>query len=388
MLPEHTESFARLGSRPAVDPAGDGQQPVAGDREHDSFLDLLRNISVLRVVFLHLVLRPPLLYFPQIQWLYPGMPEIFFVSGTLVVGSITRRGNGSVVRDRLRRVLFPYSVYVPFALVAMAVTDSRSAAPGATLSGRSALWFLIPFARPEGSTTRVILWSHLWFVTVFLWLTVCTPALVWLARRIGGWLLLAPLGVFAGAVAMNKLSGRRIPEEFIDLGQFGTFYVLGIIGATVGWGSFKQGTKSGTQMWSILALVFFGAGIVVAKWIEPIANKKPAELYSSRTAYLFIGAAWLCVAFAAHRPIVAWVRRHPLRWLRACSQRTFTLYLWGLPADAVGTSVGKKLMPNRLLAVPVYVTTSLVVLACAVIAFGWIEDVSARRKVRLFPAAA
>jgi peptidoglycan/LPS O-acetylase OafA/YrhL len=358
---------------------------TAKSQERDSFLELLRNVSVLRVVFLHMVLRPPLVYLPWIQWIYPGMPEIFFVSGTLTAWSLGRRPSGSVVKDRLRRILIPFAAYAPMAVLAMIVTDRRSSAPGATLNTGDLLGYVFPFVEPMGSDTRVILWSHLWFVTAFMWLMVLAPAIAAAVERIGAFTLAFPLFVFGVGLWVQKGLERPVPSEVLNISQFATFFVLGMIAGKGRMGRLATDDPRSSRWWAGVAAACFAAGIAVAMVIEPIRNKRPAELYSSRTAYLFIGMAWLALALAFHGPLSRWTAAHPNRWLTACTHRTFTLYLWGLPADAIGTSVAKRLLPNRWLAVPTYVLVSLVVLAGAVIAFGWLEDLGARRRPRLLP---
>jgi hypothetical protein len=361
---------------------------------HDSFLELLRNVSVLRVVFLHLVLRPTLIYLPWVQWIYPGMPEIFFVAGVLAVKSLQRRPARQVIADRLRRVLLPYAVFVPVALGAMFVTDYRSKSVGASLSWQGVASFLFPLVTPTGSTNRVVLWSHLWFVTVFLWLILLTPWLMKLVQRIGAFTLLVPLVVFAASITWQKLGGEASQQwarsEVLNTSQFGTFYVLGLLGGAGKLAWLTPGQFRSVRPWIAVATVLAMLGTLTALVIEPISRHRPAELYTSKSAYLFIGGAWLALALAFHRQLSTWMQHHSTRlkyWLQRCTQRTFTLYLWGLPASAIGSSAAKPLLPNRLVAVPVYVGVSLISLAVAVLVVGWVEDVGARRAPRLFPTA-
>jgi peptidoglycan-N-acetylglucosamine deacetylase len=357
----------------------------SSQQPHDPFLELLRNVSVLRVVFLHLVLRPPLIYLPWIQWIYPGMPEIFFVAGTLMSYSLQRRSATRVVVDRVRRVVFPYFVYAIVAVVAMRITDARSTNVGATFTNRSLLSFIVPIVEPNGSSTRQILWSHLWFVTAFLWLIVFSPLLARLVKRVGIASVLFPLMIFAVSVAIRKLTTLDVPAQLTNISQFGVFYMLGMVAGHGRLGRLSIDRPTARCVWLLIGFVCALGGVVTAIVIEPIARKHPAELYASKSAYLLIGTAWLALALAFHQSLSQWTRRHPNRWLRACTQRTFTLYLWGLPADAIGTAVAKRFLPNRSIAVPMYVLVSITALCVAVLAVGWVEDLSARRKLRLLP---
>jgi hypothetical protein len=48
--------------------------------------------------------------------------------------------------------------------------------------------------------------------------------------------------------------------------------------------------------------------------------------------------------------------------------------------------VAKQLLPNRWIAVPIYLIVSLLSLGVAVLALGWLEDLGARRLLQLLPA--
>lgn len=362
-----------------TDTAPDMTDTVAVSSERDRFLDLLRGLSVLRVVALHLFSRPPVVYLPWIQWLYPGMPEIFFVSGSLIGPALDRRPAFTVVRARLRRVLPPYVPYALAVVAVMAVTDHRSVGAGASFTARQALSFAIPWVRPQGSDTRVILWGHLWFVTAFLWLIVLSPLLWWLAKKIGVALLLLPLAGFVTCVYLEKRHGIGLGEEFWATSQFGTYFVLGLVRSAGRLPKFRP------AVWATFAALSMATGALVALVIEPVSHKAVKELYTSRTAYLFVGTAWLCAAIAAHGPISRWASHHRLRFLQACTQRTFTMYLWGPAADAVSVSVAKRLLPHKAAAITVHIGLSMMALATAVLVFGWIEDLAARRPARLVP---
>jgi peptidoglycan/LPS O-acetylase OafA/YrhL len=364
----HAESLAE----PRPETAGTG-------RARDDFLDLLRALSVLRVVLLHLVTRPPVVYLPWIQWIYPGMPEIFFVSGSLMVPSLMRRRSSVVVRARLRRVFPPYVPYACIVVLVMWVTDRRTVAVNASFRLRQAMWFVFPWVRPQGSVTRVILWGHLWFVSAFLWLIVLSPLLWWCVKRAGALMLVVPLLGFSACVWFEKLHHVGVREEFWSLSQFGFCFLLGMVRAA---GKFPNWRPF---IWVSLAAVCCSIGVVIAVVVEPIANKPVKELYASRSAYLFLGTAWLFAAIAAHGPLTRFAREHRLRFLRACTKRTFTLYLWGPAADAVSVSIAKRLLPHQAAAIFVHVTVSMLVLAVIVVAVGWIEDVAARRPPRLLP---
>ncbi len=354
----------------------------AGAGGRDRFLDLLRTVSVSRVVLLHVLTRPPIVYLPWIQWIYPGMPEVFFVSGAVMAVSLAKREAGTVVRGRLRRLLPPFVPYAFVALAVMRVTDMRTADPAATLRWGDVSTWAVPFLRAQGSETRVILWGHVWFLSAFLWLIVLAPAVMALRRRLGRWAgleVLLPLGGFAAVIAWEKLVGSAPREEVLNVTLYGTFFVLGF-SYVDGWlGRLRP------RMLVVMAVVCGVGGVLTALVIEPINRKPLNELYSSHTAHLLVGAAWLFAALALAGPIRRWAEGRRLGYVGFLTQRTYTLFLWGPAANAVAVTVAKRLMPNQAAAIVVLLGLAFVVLCALTIATGWVEDWAAGRPLRLVP---
>ena len=359
----------------------DEASPQALASQRDSFLDLLRAVSICRVVLLHTLLRPPVVYLPWVMWIYPGMPEVFFVSGAVTAQMLRRRPARQVIARRFRRIALPYAFYAISALSIMAVTDARSSAPGATLP-TSTLWhWFIPLLAPIGSRDRVFLWGQLWYVGAFLLLVFASPLLFRAERRIGAAIALVPLGGFAVCLWLTKKHNVRVDETIITACQFGVFFALG-----------PSYARLRAWPWrNLVALsgVLGAAGMVTAFVIEPIRDKGTQELYSSRSAHLFIGAAWMLLALSAQAPVRRWIASHTgvVRGIVGrINQRTFTMYLWGLPANGVGNAASRKVggANGNLL---VYLVVSALVFAVFVFLFGWIEDVAAQRRRRLIPPA-
>jgi peptidoglycan-N-acetylglucosamine deacetylase len=395
---------------PVVAPASEALNPT---KPRDRFLDLLRLVSVLRVVALHTATKPPVIYLPWIQWIFPGMPEVFFVSGAVTAAALRKRGARGVVIKRLRRLLPPYYVYAAVALAVMYVTDARSAAPDASLDRGDWLSFLFPVVRPTGSVTRVVLWGHLWFLTSFLWVLTFSPLLHWLYRKVKLWSLLGHLLTFALVISAQKFGWFEVRSEYIDIAMFGWFFQLGF--------AYDDGTlvqADGPHLRSASSPVsgsltnrqaglgtlqrldprkHVGAGLgllamgwLVAERIEPIWRKppgslKPNELYSSSTAHFFVGAGWMFLAFAARVPISHWLSRHRARLVDVVTQRTYTLFIWGPAANAVAMAASRKIGGSEGNIVA-YLLVTAVTLFGLVLLFGWIEDWASSRKPRLLPA--
>jgi peptidoglycan/LPS O-acetylase OafA/YrhL len=348
-------------------------------RARDRFLDLLRLIAVVRVVLLHTCTKPPVIYLPWIQWIFPGMAEVFFVSGVVTAASLLRRRPAQVVALRLRRLLPPYYVYAFVALAVMAITDARSASPKAALLRRDVIAFLLPVTRPTGSVSRTILWGHLWFLTAFLWVIVMAPFTFWLYRRVRAWSLLAHAIAFAALVWCDKRGVFVVREELYTVAMFGWFFQLGY--------TYQDGSllRAPRRLLVGLGFALFGFGWLVAEHIEPISRKPLHEMYASQSAHFLVGAAWMLGVIAFREPVSRWLAARRLWLLDVITQRTYTLFIWGPAANAVAMAASRKVggAGGNL---PVYLFVTAAMLVGMTLTFGWIEDLASRRRPQLLPA--
>jgi peptidoglycan/LPS O-acetylase OafA/YrhL len=349
----------------------------AGSR--DRFLDLLRMISVLRVVALHTCTKPPVVYLPWIQWIFPGMPEVFFVSGAVTAAQLRKRGARGVIPGRLRRLLPPFYVYATVAFVVMLATDLRSADPKASVDRGDLLSFLVPVVRPTGSVTREVLWGHLWFLTAFLWSIAAAPFTLALYRRVKLGALLLPLGLFAVAVAAGKFGWFPVRSEYYDVPLFGSFFVLGY--------AYDDGLiqRLSARTHAGIGVMLGVVGWMVAEHIDPVWKKPVAELYSSPTAHLLIGAAWMFGAFALRAPVRAWLDARPnAKVLDTVNRRNYTIFLWGPAANAVAMAASRK-VGGAQGNLPLYLAVTALLLVPFVALFGMVEDLAAKRRPQLVP---
>jgi peptidoglycan/LPS O-acetylase OafA/YrhL len=268
----------------------------------------------------------------------------------------------------------------------MTITDSRSVSPLATLRRGDWFSFLVPVVRPTGSTSRVILWGHLWFLTSFLWVIVASPLLFWIYRKVGAWSLLIHLSAFAIVVFAQKKGLFSVRSEYIDIAMFGWFFQLGFL--------YDDGTlqrlKPRVHLASGMALL--AMGWLVAERIEPVwkkfdGAKQINELYASATGHFLVGAGWMFLAFAARQPISNWLNSRKIRAVDFVTQRTYTLFIWGPAANAVAMAASRKVGGSNG-NILVYLTVTAITLIVLTILFGWIEDWASSRKPRLLPALA
>src|SRR4051794_39482327 len=96
-----------LATLPASDSADDiavRAQPGPAVVQRDPSLDLLRGSALLRVVVWHVFAATWMTWFA-------AMPLMFFVAGTLLAASASRRSHAGMLVRRLRRLLVPLWVY-------------------------------------------------------------------------------------------------------------------------------------------------------------------------------------------------------------------------------------------------------------------------------------
>ena len=144
----------------------------------DRFLDMLRAIAIVRVVIVHMSGATETLGWPLLAYVVPGMPLVFFVSGSLAHASLdprreSHRSDASFRRDRLRRLLVPYWAFIATIVLIGVAWDlasewaddsvrwsmvARSIVPLAVgCVGRSAkAWAMIEPPRPEWQSSAAV----------------------------------------------------------------------------------------------------------------------------------------------------------------------------------------------------------------------------------------
>ena len=335
----------------------------------NGFLDVVRTVAILRVLVWHAYGTA------WISFFIASMPAMFFVAGTLMAGSLDRSGGLKVLRDRFQRLLIPLWVFSVLVIAVMATYAARRPDPAGDLDWARLIFWFFPVWDPQGSEWGVTWWAALWYLRCTTWLILLSPLLLWLMRRMWAPVLLAPLG----AVFLLELASRRgldVRWQWQDLALYSFFWMLGFAFRDGRLGSLPRVGRAG------IALVSAAAA---AAWA--ITQDVPGNIVnSSYPLHLFVGTAWLFGALTFEgeiakvatvrlvRPIVSWV-----------NQRALSIYLWhaaGLFAAYHLLWRGSISERERLwLVLPV---VAVVTFAC-VLVFGWIEDASGRRPMRIWP---
>ncbi len=213
-------------------PAADAAPKKPG---RDRYLDLLRSIALVRVVVYHLF------GWAWLTVLFPSMGVMFALAGSLMARSLNRPAWG-VIRGRVRRLLPPlwaFSALVLALMFAGGWNPTKDPDHGGSWALLDLVNYIVPIGAPPfpwhiGSQSGLLedTWAvqaagPLWYLRAYLWFVVASPLLLWAFRRAPWPTLLAPLGLTAvvgtGLVTIPGETGNAVT----DFAVYGSCWVLG-----------------------------------------------------------------------------------------------------------------------------------------------------------------
>jgi peptidoglycan/LPS O-acetylase OafA/YrhL len=342
------------------------------------YLDLLRAAAIVRVIVYHLF------GWPWLSIALPAMGVMFALAGSLTAASLEKRAAGQVVFSRMRRLLPPLwllgLVVVPVMLVAGWRQENGGEHPFSV--ARLALWIL-PIGDPPGSDAGVDAWEPLWYIRAYLWFIMLSPFLYALYRRIGWAAVAAPLAV----MAVLDVTGFSLPDTadaaLWDFVTFGACWIAGF--------AHHDGRLARLRSWIVVPLAV-AMGAAALYWLRGHQGEDPWDLNDVSESQALWSLAFVLLALR-WQPSVAWLSRvRPLdKLVTLLNARAVTVYLWHNIAIAAVWPVLTLVALDDLAGdvggvVDLGVTLALTLLA--VLLFGWVEDLAARRAPRLWPAGA
>ncbi|PSK72455.1 acyltransferase [Streptomyces sp. CS149] len=380
----------------ATVPAGAPAAPTApaGRPGRDRYLDLLRTIALLRVVIYHIF------GWAWLTILFPSMGVMFALAGSLMARSLGRPAPG-VIRGRIRRLLPPMWV---FALVVVPMMFALSWQP---VKSEGAWWFIKlawyvfpvgapPFPWSSGDQAGLLedTWAvqaagPLWYIRAYLWFVLASPLLLRAFRRLPWATLLAPLGLTAvigtGLVTIPGETGNALS----DFAVFGSCWILGFAHHD---GLFKDVPRYLTVS---VASIVMGFGLW---WASGHLTADGWDLNDIPLAQ----ATWslgFCVILLQYAP--SW-QELPGRLARfdrlvtLANNRAVTIYLWHnllilatIPLldllweiPYVDAHLGSAVEAGYTLLMTLLIWP---LIALMIVAVGWVEDVAAKRRPRLWP---
>ncbi|MEU1269022.1 acyltransferase [Streptomyces sp. NPDC005799] len=378
---------------PAPAPASAPGKPA-----RDRYLDLLRSIALVRVVVYHLF------GWAWLSVLFPSMGVMFALAGSLMARSLSRPAL-SVVRGRVRRLLPPLWAFSAV-VVAMMFADGWNPLKDPDTGGAWGVADLLNYVVPVGappypwhlgtdgglfdSTWADQAAGPLWYLRAYLWFVIASPLLLWAFRRAPWPTLLAPLALTAivgtGVVTIPGETGNAVT----DFGTYGACWVLGF--------AHHEGLLRRVPRY----LAVSGSALVMAFGLW-WASGHPGEDAWDLNDIPLAQATWslgFVVILLQYSPSWQELPGRLARWDRLVTlsnNRAVTIYLWhNLLIMATFPIIDRAYdLPfmdsdtasSALDSTYGFWTFVLIwpLIGLTILAFGWIEDLAARRSPRLWP---
>ncbi|MDQ0383168.1 glycosyltransferase [Amycolatopsis thermophila] len=337
---------------------------TTGPARREHWFDVLRVLALASLIGFHATGWVPL------SLAFPSMGVAFAIAGSLTARSLRTAAPVDVIGHRIRRVLPPVWL---FGLVAVPVMLLHG---WTGLSWPRLVFWVFPVLDPPAPDWADDATSVLWFVRTFLWFVLLTPPALRAVRARPVVTTLAPLVLVAADALMGSHVGDsgEIGAAVVDAAVFGACWLLGI--------AHREGrlARLHPALVATLAVAAVAAG---GLWIrshpDPGAGFDPSASPLGE-ALISAGAVLVLLRIA---PRLRWLDR--ARWVRVVLEvinaRVLTIYLWhnALLGLAVVLSDRWDLPPGTQFGV----WAGLLLVAVA--AFGWVEDLAARRAPRLVP---
>ncbi|MGI5147072.1 acyltransferase family protein [Plantactinospora sp. CA-294935] len=357
----------RAGGSPGVRAGGS-----SGGR--DRYLDLWRAAALVRVVTYHV------LGWIWLTVLFPAMGLMFALAGSLMAGSLDRTGPGAVGR-RLRRLLPPLWGFGVVAVTLLLVTGWRTA-PTAALGWGEMVWWVFP-ARTPPVGDQSWAWAYnvvLWYIVTYLWLVLLSPALLAAFRR-WPWHSLALAVALPIAFRFNIVNvGGYFNEQATNVSTYLACWLLGFAHHD----GLLRRIPARRYALAVGLLALTGAGWVLAVgWST--GNYDLNRIAGGNTLWSMAFVA----AVLRFRPRLDWLGRLRLldRLVELLNARAVTVYLWHLPLGVLaGALIAPLAVSGWVQTVTLRLAAVWLLVAVAVVLFGWIEDLAARRRPALVPA--
>ncbi|MCX5333699.1 MULTISPECIES: acyltransferase [unclassified Streptomyces] len=395
----HTQSYDVPATPAPAVPAPAAAAPKKPGR--DRYLDLLRSIALVRVVAYHLF------GWAWLTVLFPSMGVMFALAGSLMARSLKRPAWG-VIRGRIRRLLPPlwaFSAVVLVLLFAGGWDLSKDPDHGGAWGLVEMVNYVIPFGAPPfpwsiGSQSGLLenTWAvqaagPLWYLRAYLWFVVASPLLLWAFRRAPWPTLLAPLGLTAvvgtGLVSIPGETGNAVT----DFAVYGGCWVMGF--------AHHEGLLAKVPRYLAVscAVLLMAFGLW---WASGHLGPDGWDLNDIPLAQ----ATWsfgFVVILLQYSPSWQELPGRLAKWdklVTLSNNRAVTIYLWHNMLIMATVPILDRLYELPFMqsdrAVSALDSTYMIwmfflvwpLIALAILGVGWIEDLAAKRKPRLWPNGA
>ncbi|MQA84243.1 MAG: acyltransferase family protein [Streptosporangiales bacterium] len=342
---------------------------TASTRER--YLDVLRAVALIRVVAYHTF------NFGWFSILFPSMGVMFALAGSLMASSLDRSPGTYVVRNRIRRLLPSLWVFGLVVVPVMLWHGWPTTGGERPFRPFELVYWVFPIFDPPGSDWGADATGPLWYVRAYLWFVLLSPLALWFFRRWPVPTILAPIvlvgGYASGALRLDSL-GTAAPAV-IDFGTYGACWVLGFAHRA---GMIRRLPLAGALGLAAGTMLLGGAWTLVHP--DPEAGYDLNDIPLGQALWC-LGAVLILLRFA---PTMDWLDRTPVlgRLVTVINARALTIYLWHNVAINLIVPINDRL---GLYTTAEQFAMVWLPIAAAVLLFGWVEDLAARRRPQLLP---
>jgi peptidoglycan/LPS O-acetylase OafA/YrhL len=337
------------------------------------YIDTLRAAAIVRVIVYHAI------GWAWLTVVLPAMGVMFALGGSLMAASLARSGARPAIRSRIRRLVPALWMLGLIAVPLMMWHGWARTDPDHPFRWPHLLFWVIPLGDPPGNSWGEPLWEVLWYLRAYLWFVLASP-LLYAAYRRAPWVT---LGTPLAALAALMVTGFRLPDPADGImWDFVTYAACWIAGF-----AHQDGRLRRLSLAVHLPLVAV-LGTTGGLWLLTHPAEDGFDLNEVPVARALWSLAFVLIALR-WQPKLAWLDRiRPLdAAVRLINARAVTVYLWHYPLISVALLL---LTPLALTyGTPAYFAVllllELVLVSAAVAAFGWVEDLAARRRPALWP---
>ncbi|WP_433451498.1 acyltransferase family protein [Streptomyces sp. CA-142005] len=392
--PPHPPGYARQPS-PASTSA---PAPAASKPGRDRYLDLLRSMALVRVVVYHLF------GWAWLTIVFPSMGVMFALAGSLTARSLNRPAR-DVIRSRLRRLLPPLWAFGAVVLLLMFAdgwNPMKDPDHGGTWGLVELLDYVVPLGTPPypehlGSDSGLLegTWAAqaagpLWYLRAYLWFVIASPLLLRAFRRAPWVTLLTPPALTAiVGTGLVTIPGETA-DVVTDFAVYGGCWVLGFAHHE---GMLKRIPRYKVVSCAVLAMVF------ALWWASGHPGPDGWDLNDIPLAQAIWSFGFVAILLQ-YSP--SW-RRLPgrlARWdklVTLSNDRAVTIYLWHnllimATVPIIDRAYGLPFLQSDRATAALDATSPLwtfvlvwPLIALTALAFGWIEDIAAKRTPWLWP---
>ncbi|MGA4849167.1 acyltransferase family protein [Streptomyces sp. G5(2025)] len=369
----------------------------------DRYLDLLRSLALVRVVVYHLF------GWAWLTIVFPSMGVMFALAGSLMARSLNRPGRScpawDVIKGRVRRLLPPLWVFGAVAL-GLLLAGGWNVSDDPDHGGPWSLLGLVTYVVPVGAppfpwhlgdkaglledTWPVQAVGPLWYLRAYLWFVIASPLLMWAFRRAPWVTLFAPLGLTAvvgtGLVTIPGETGDAVT----DFAVYGGCWVLGF--------AHQGGLLARVPRYLAVSVAFLIMSLGLW-WASGHLGPDGWDLNDIPPAQ----AAWsfgFVVILLQYAPSWQALPGRLAKWdklVTLSNNRAVTIYLWHnllimATVPVIDVAYDLPFMADARWSSALDSTymvwmTALVwpLLGLVIVAVGWVEDLAAGRRPRLWP---